>query len=111
MSLVNLLEAFKIIIITSIFFVWVVRYENIIKEFNEYNLPNWLRDLVGILKLSFSFMLLTSETDLIRLGSLGIAILMIAAMLTHFKVKNPIHKALPSFCLFSFSTIIFMSNV
>ena len=41
----------KIISTVAIFFVWAVRYENIIKEFNEYGLPDWLRDFVGILKL------------------------------------------------------------
>lgn len=43
---------------TSIFFVWVVRYNNIIQEFKQYGLPEWLRDLVGILKLTFSLLLL-----------------------------------------------------
>ena len=50
-SLDILIELIKVISSVAIFFVWVVRYENIRKEFNEYNLPTWLRDLTGILKL------------------------------------------------------------
>ena len=56
-SLDILIELIKVISSVAIFFVWVVRYENIRKEFNEYNLPTWLRDLTGILKLSFALML------------------------------------------------------
>jgi len=38
------------LVATSIFFVWVVRYGNVVEEFKHYGLPDWLRDLVGILK-------------------------------------------------------------
>ena len=46
------------LVAASVFFVWVVRYANIIQEFKQYGLPDWLRDLVGILKMTFSLMLL-----------------------------------------------------
>ena len=36
--------------LVSVLFVWVIRYDNIIKEFKQYELPDWLRDFVGILK-------------------------------------------------------------
>jgi hypothetical protein len=49
-----MLLATKILVVTSIFFVWVVRYENIVKEFEEYGIPAWVRDLTGILKLTFA---------------------------------------------------------
>ena len=49
----------------AIFFVWVVRYENIRKEFDDYNLPTWLRDLTGILKLSFAWMLHSSDPRIV----------------------------------------------
>ena len=89
----------KIIVIASIFFVWVVRYDNIIKEFNEYQLPSWLRDFVGILKLILSVMLLTSDYLLNTLAATGIAALMCCAFLVHIKVKHPIYKMAPSFTL------------
>ena len=50
----NLIDALKIIVVVAVFFVWVVRYENIKKEFEDYKLPKWFRDFVGILKISFS---------------------------------------------------------
>ena len=51
----SVIYALKTIVAGSIFFVWVVRYREIIEEFKVYELPTWLRDLVGILKLSFAF--------------------------------------------------------
>ncbi len=106
----NVLEATKIIISVSIFFVWVVRYNNIIEEFKRYQLPEWLRDLVGILKLSFAFMIQSSKTNIVLLGSGGIAVLMLAAVLTHIRVKNPPIKALPALTLLLLCSWIFFTT-
>ena len=43
------------------------------------------------------------------IGAGGLSLLMIAAFLTHLKVKNPIYKALPAITLLSFSVIILLS--
>tara|TARA_B100000945_G_scaffold29395_1_gene20323 strand:+ start:668 stop:1015 length:348 start_codon:yes stop_codon:yes gene_type:complete len=112
MDIIFLIEVLQIITASSILFVWVVRYDNIISEFQQYQLPVWLRDMVGILKLSFAIMLLVGifNDNLKLLGSSGLIILMLAALLTHVKVKNPFYKALPSLTLLTFSTIILLSN-
>ena len=52
-----LIEALKIVAAVAVFFVWVVRYDNIKKEFERFGFPSWFRDMVGILKISFTFML------------------------------------------------------
>lgn len=55
-------DILRILLSASLFFVWVVRYENIVKEFkHEYNLPDWLRDLVGIIKLSCAGTIVTND--------------------------------------------------
>ena len=107
-----LVTIMQIITATSVLFVWVVRYKNIIKEFEQYNLPSWLRDVVGIFKISFAIMLLIGIFDerLKIIGAGGLSLLMIAAFLTHLKVKNPIYKTLPSITLLSFSVIISLSS-
>ena len=46
------LEFLKVFVAVSIFFVWVPRYHNIVEEFKTYQYPDWLRDIVGILKLT-----------------------------------------------------------
>ena len=109
-----LVQILQIITASSILFVWVVRYKNIIAEFEKYKLSAWLRDLVGILKISFAIMLIIGiffEKFKI-LGAGGLLILMTAAFFTHIRVKNPAYKAFPSFTLFTFSAIIlFAENI
>ena len=53
----------RIFISSSVFFVWIVRYENIKKEFEVFKIHESFRDLVGILKLSLAMMLLISIYD------------------------------------------------
>ena len=105
-STTALISALKALVAGSTFFVWVVRYQNIAEEFKEFGLPIWLRDLVGILKLSFVIMLFSTNLTVVILGSLGIAVLMLAAMITHLKIKNPFYKMLPSMSLMLISFII-----
>lgn len=103
-------EVLKIIVFSSILFVWVIRYTNIVEEFKGYGYPNYLRDLVGILKISFAIMLMNHSEQVAKIGAGGIAALMLAALVTHFKVKNPFYKMLPSFTLLCASlVIIFLS--
>jgi uncharacterized membrane protein YphA (DoxX/SURF4 family) len=68
-----------------------VRYENIISEFKHFKYPDWLRDCVGILKLTFSILLLIGITQqsFAVAGGIGITLLMIAAFFTHLRVSNP----------------------
>ena len=90
----SIISALKIITFVTVFFVWVVRYKNIKKEFLHYNLHNWIRDTVGILKISFTLMIQSSQDKVVIIGAFGIAVLMVAAIITHFRVKNPIFNKL-----------------
>ncbi len=108
----NLTIALQALVGASIFFVWVVRYENIIAEFKHYGLPDWLRDLVGILKLTFALLLLVGipRPLLAMAGGLGIAALMAGAFLMHLRVKNPLFKMLPCLTLLALSLVIASIN-
>jgi len=100
------------LVAASVFFVWVVRYANIVQEFKQYGLPDWLRDLVGILKMTFSLMLLIGieRSPFAVAGGIGIAALMGAAFVTHLRMKNPLFKMLPSLTLLVFSAVIAWIN-
>ncbi|MBT7524318.1 MAG: DoxX family protein [Candidatus Marinimicrobia bacterium] len=102
-----LLLILKILVATSIFFVWVIRYDNIIIEFKNYNYPDWLRDLVGILKLSFGLMLILDDRLIILTGATGLVFLMLAAVGTHIKVKNNLNHALPAISQIFMNGLIF----
>lgn len=108
----HLTIALQALVAASIFFVWVVRYDNIVQEFKQYGLSDGLRDLVGILKMTFALMLLIGiERKLFAVvGGGGIAILMAAAVVTHLRVKNPVSKMLPSLTLLACSVAIAVIN-
>lgn len=109
----NISIGLQALVAASIFFVWVVRYENIVAEFKEYGLPDGLRDFVGILKLTFSVMLLIGiERHLFAVvGGAGIAVLMAAAFITHCRTKTPLPKRLPCMALLLIATFIAWSNL
>jgi len=100
------IEALKIIITVSVFFVWFVRYKNIKREFRRYHLPRWFRDLVGILKISFSIMIHSSINQIILIGSLGIVILMLGAFIIHMKMKNKFREYIASITMLLLSSLI-----
>tara|TARA_B100000035_G_C20717024_1_gene429565 strand:- start:69 stop:446 length:378 start_codon:yes stop_codon:yes gene_type:complete len=105
------LEILSILVFGSIIFVWGIRYNNIKDEFKHFQLPNWLRDLVGILKLSFAIMLFSDNLELIQIGASGIALLMVAALITHVRLKSEPFRMLPSFALLcSCLAIVYLSN-
>lgn len=108
----SLTIALQSLVATAIFFVWVVRYANIVQEFKTYELPDWLRDLVGILKLTFALLLLIGiDRGLFAvIGGIGIAILMLGAVGTHLRMKNPLFKILPSLTLMLLSAVIALIN-
>ena len=105
------IEVLKIIATVAVLFVWSVRYDNIKKEFKEYGLPRWFRDVIGILKISFTFMLHSYMPVVVIIGSGGISLLMIGAMLTHLKMKSPFKKYIASVIMFSISTYILINTI
>ncbi|MEO6784894.1 MAG: DoxX family protein [Chthoniobacteraceae bacterium] len=100
------------LVAASIFFVWVVRYDNIIQEFKQYHLPDWLRDLVGILKLTLSLMLLIGieRKQFAIAGGAGIAALMACALVVHLRVRNPLRKMIPCLSLLGIALVIASIN-
>ena len=106
----NLIEMFKTLVLVSILFVWVIRYDNIVKEFITYGYPEWFRDLVGIFKISFAVMLMSQSVQVVQVGSIGIALLMTGALITHVRSKSPVFKMLPSFGLLCASVLVYSST-
>ena len=110
-SMDTVLGTLRVVAGVAIFFVWVVRYENIRKEFQEYGLPSWLRDFIGIIKISFVAIIQFPNDEYILLGSAGITILMLGAVVTHIRMKNSFSKYLPSIAMLSISLILFFNSL
>ena len=66
------------------------------EEFQAYGLPAWSMYLVGAAKVFIAVMLIVSIwfKELLVYNLLALAVLMIAAVLMHIKVKDPIKKVL-----------------
>tara|TARA_B110000263_G_C15284960_1_gene500280 strand:+ start:79 stop:423 length:345 start_codon:yes stop_codon:yes gene_type:complete len=110
----NLLVTFsQIIIAISIIFVWVFRYENIVKEFKQYGLPDIIRNLVGATKISLATLLVAGiwHSNLVVFPAFIMAFLMLCALYAHLRVKNPLKKYLPSFFLLCLSLFIGFSMI
>jgi uncharacterized membrane protein YkgB len=97
----NLTIIAQVIVAVSVLYVWVFRFDNIVKEFNQYGLSNLTRSIVGASKIALSTLLLAGiwYPDLVLIPALLIAGFMISAQYFHFKVNNPWPKRIPSLLL------------
>ena len=91
----------QLIVALSIVYVWVFRFHNIVKEFQQYGLSDLIRSIVGAAKIALSALLVAGiwYPDLVLIPALIIAFLMLSAQYFHFKVKNPWQKHIPSLFL------------
>jgi hypothetical protein len=104
----KIIIGFQILIAASIWMVWVWRFENIVKEFDQFGYPVWFRSLVGALKISLATLLVAGIwfPTLVFYSAVFMAMLMVGAQLTHFRVKNPLSKFVPSFVLLALSVLV-----
>ena len=111
--------ALKIIVGLSILNVWLVQSKKetrwrggnaktIIEEFEVYGLSKSFCYLIGFLKVSLALILLISIKfeDLTKIGSLGLAILLLGSIIMHIKVKDELYKPFPAFLFLVLSLII-----
>jgi hypothetical protein len=89
------------IVALSIVYVWIFRFDNIVKEFKQYRLSDLTRSIVGAAKIALSTLLVAGiwYSDLVLIPALIIAFLMLSAQYFHFKVGNPWQKHIPSLLL------------
>lgn len=98
----------QIIVALSISYVWIFRFDNIVKEFKQYGLSDLTRNIVGATKIALSTLLVAGiwYSDLVLVPALLIAFLMLSAQYFHFKVGNPWTKHMPSLLLLILSLFI-----
>ncbi len=94
----NYLLIAQIIVATSVAYVWIFRYDVIIKEFKDFALSDLTRTFVGASKISLATLLIAGiwYPALIPTPSILMGLFMLAAQYFHFKIKNPFIKHLPS---------------
>lgn len=109
--MLNLTVIAQLIVAASVVFVWVFRFDNIVKEFKQYGLSDLTRTMVGSTKIALATLLVVGiwYPSLILIPALIMAFLMLSAQYFHFKVKNPWYKHMPSLFLLLLS--IFIASV
>ena len=113
----------QLLIAIGLINVWLFRFNkatdyrggnatNMKEEFIAYGLPVWLMYFVGTLKVSIALMLIISfwVEQLLLYNLIALAVLMIAAVLMHVKVKDPIKKSYPALSiLFMIALIMYFT--
>lgn len=99
--MINLTTSVQIIVAASVYYVWIFRYFNVIKEFNQFGLNDLTRSFVGASKITLAALLIVGiwHPEFIAIPSALMGLFMVCAQYFHFKVKNPFIKHLPSLVL------------
>ena len=119
----ELILVLQLIISIGLINVWFFRFnkatqyrggnaKNMREEFQAYGLPAWSMYLVGAVKVFIAVMLIVSIwfKELLVYNLLALAVLMIAAVLMHIKVKDPIKKSYPALSiLFMIALILYFT--
>ena len=106
---------FQIVVAVSVLIVWIFRYHNVITEFQQFGYSDVFRNFVGASKIAISTLLLTGiwYAELTPYAAMGMVAFMLAAQLSHLRVKNPFTQRLPSlvFLLMSLFIALFYFGV
>ena len=119
----TLIMILQLIIAIGLINVWLFRFnkateyrganaKNMEEEFAAYGLPIWLMYVVGASKVSIALMLIISfwVEELLVYNLIALALLMIAAVFMHVKVKDPIKKSYPALSiLFMIALIMYLT--
>lgn len=97
----KLLILSQLVLGLSVAFVWVFRYDNVVKEFKQFGLSDLTRNFVGAAKMAMATLIIAGIwfPSLVQIPALIMGMFMVAAQYFHFKIKNPINKHLPSLVL------------
>ena len=97
----NFVKVAQIAVALSVAFVWVFRFHNVVKEFNQFGLSDLTRSFVGAAKISLATLLVAGiwYPSLVFISSVLMGLFMVSAQYFHFKAKNPFIKRLPSLIL------------
>jgi len=98
----------QFVIAVSVLYVWVFRFDNIVKEFREYGMPDLFRTMVGAAKIALSTLLIAGiwYPALVLVPALVMAALMAGAQASHFKARHRFPAFVPSLVLLLLSLFV-----
>lgn len=103
----------QIIVAVSVAYVWTFRFNNVLKEFEQFGLSDLTRNIVGATKISLATLLVAGiwYPSLVLIPSILMGLLMVGAQYFHFKISNLFIKHLPSLILLFLSIFIAYSSI
>ena len=112
-------KVIQVIIGLGILNVWLLRFgkqtpfrggdaTNLKEEFAVYGLPPWFMGVIGFFKILLATLLIVGVwvPALTFPAAIGMAVLMLGAVVMHVKVKDPVKKALPALTLLLLCLIV-----
>jgi uncharacterized membrane protein YphA (DoxX/SURF4 family) len=109
----------QVVIAMGILNVWLLRFgkptewrggdaKNMKEEFAVYGLPAWSVGVVGFLKILLAALLIAGIwlPAVTKPAAIGMAVLMLGAVSMHIKVKDPLQRSLPAFCVLVLSVLV-----
>ncbi len=78
------------------------------EEFNVYGLPGWFMGVIGALKVLFASLLVVGiwVPSVTTPAAIGLAALMLGAVVMHVKVGDPLRRSLPAFALLALCVVV-----
>lgn len=108
-----LVKLAQLTVAISVAYVWIFRFHNVLKEFNQFGLSDLTRNFVGATKISLATLLVVGiwHSSFVFIPSVLMGLLMIGAQYFHFKISNPFIKRLPSLILLILCAFIAFSSI
>lgn len=102
----------QIAIALSILKVWLLNYNTIVQDFKDFQLPDWLRKVVGAVKMSLSIALIGGIwiNWLAIYTSIVIGVLMAGAILSHYFAGHSFKKSIEAVIVFILCVAVIYIN-
>ena len=109
----DLIKLAQLTVAVSVAYVWIFRFQNVLKEFKQFGLNDLTRNLIGATKISLATLLVAGiwYPSLVLIPSVIMGLLMVSAQYFHFKINNPFIKHLPSLILLILCVFIALSSI
>ncbi len=103
----------QVAVALAVAFVWIFRFHNVRKEFNQFGLSLTTRSFVGAAKVSLATLLVVGiwHPSLVLIPAILMGAFMIGAQYFHFKASNPFSQRFPSLVLLALCGFIAISSI
>lgn len=109
----NFIRLIQVVLALSVAYVWIFRYDNVVKEFKQFGINDLTRNFVGAAKIALVTLLVAGiwYPSLVQISAVLLGLFMIAAQYFHFKIRNPFSKHLPSLILLILCAFVALGSI